>query len=641
MTCCQTQPNFRAARRALGLLLLCLVVPCAAAAQEGAETPRENLAARSARGQKKEGRASVRGRVTFGDTGKPVRRAVVTLLTDLNHPASMRTLTDRRGEFRFRGVPAGKYLVAADAPGVVSRSNGFSIRNTGFGFEGVEKSLGRVTVGEEGEAKVEFSVERGGALSGRVTYSDGEPASGAYLVLYTRKGGELTRFFTELARTDDRGAYRVEGLPPGDYVVGVIERGSGGGKLLPRTDGAGLASRYHPAAASAKEATAVRVEAGEESEGVDVRLAENELRRLSGVVRWRRSGEPAQKANIMLRRRDDPGVDVSFDDFFQNITPGGADKDDMLIRDMGLFSMIGSNVPYVDADADGRWSFEDVPPGVYILTASAPLPPPDKPARPEGGTEKEKEDETDYSYLSRPTVQKRLLIALGTSDISDQRIELTEGGRVSGTVTVNGSAPPPFGVGVTAGLPGTGLEVIFASNSWTKPDGTFILEGVTPGEVYFDVTLRRGNGHYVRSVTANGADLMRGPLRVADGAEVAGVRIDLGDDPAKVSGRVFNSDDRSPTAGAIIMLVAADEGLWQSKSSRVLMRADAAGEFSVEAAPGDYLLFVSRPGEEPAGSFEGYVKSRAASARRVALRPGVNPKLELLAAPPPSGERRQ
>jgi hypothetical protein len=238
-------------------------------------------------------------------------------------------------------------------------------------------------------------------------------------------------------------------------------------------------------------------------------------------------------------------------------------------------------------------------------------------------------------------VQKRLLMTVGANDINDQRIELTEGGRVSGSVTVNGSAPPAFGVGVTAGQAGTGVEALFASHAWAKRDGTFMVEAVTPGEVYLDVTLPRGKGHYVRSVTADGVDLLRAPLRVADGAESAGVRIDLGSDPAAVSGRVLNADDRSPTAGAVVMLVSADEGLWRSKASRAFARADAAGEFSAEAAPGHYLLFVWRPGEEPAGPFEAYLRSRAASARRVALKPGANPKLELLATPPPRDERRQ
>ncbi|MET0647273.1 MAG: carboxypeptidase regulatory-like domain-containing protein [Pyrinomonadaceae bacterium] len=626
-----TQPNARAARRAITLLLLALFIHVSAAAQEGEGGSTQGTSGRSARGQQKEGRATVRGRVTFGDNGKPVRRAVVTLLTDINHPDLLRTLTDRRGEFRFRGVPAGKYIVAADAPGIVSRSSGFSFRDTGLGLEGIEKSIGRVTVGEDGEAKVEFSVERGGALGGRVTYSDGEPVAGAYLLLYTRKGGELTRYFTDLARTDDRGSYRVEGLPPGEYVVGVIEKGAGGKDLLPRTEGVGLASRYHPAAASAKDAAAVRVVAGEDSEDVDVRLAENELRRLSGVVRWRRSGDPAPNATVMLRRRADPGVEVSVTDFLQNITPADYTKDDTMMRDMMLFTMMSSNAPYVETDEAGRWSFEDVPPGAYLLTVIASLPA-EKTDKPEGVKGKDTAGDSYTSDFDRPNVQKRLTLTLGSSDITDHRIELTEGGRISGVVTVDGGAPPSFGVKVSAVTPGMGIESLFGSYALAKQDGTFLLEAVTPGEVNLEVTMAKGKRYYIRSITANGADLLRGPLRVADGAETAGVRIDLGSDPAKVSGQIFYSDDRSPAAGAVVLLVAADEQLWQSKTSRLYVRADTAGEFSVEAPPGDYLLFVWRPGEEPAGSFEGYVRSRAASARRVSLKPGDNPRLELPAA---------
>jgi hypothetical protein len=589
---------------------------------------------------KKEGRASVRGRVTFRDSGKPVRRTVVSLLSDLNHPAVMRALTDRRGEFRFVGVPPGKYLVVADTPGAVSRASGFSFLDTGFGLEGVEKSLGRVTVGEDGEVKVEFSVERGGSITGHVAYSDGEPVTGAYLVIYTRKRGELTRFFTDPARTDDRGAYRVEGLPAGEYVVGVIERGAGGEKLLPRTEGSGLASRYHPSAVSAKDAAAVRVAAGEEAEDVDVRLAENELRRLSGVVRWRRTGEPARNATVMLRRRDDPGVEVSVTDFLQNITPAGVDKDDTMMRDMALFGMMSSNAPYIEADEDGRWSFEDVTPGAYLLTVMAPLPP-NKKNKSDGGKENDAESDSDRSYLDRPNAQKRMLVNLGANDITDQRIELTEGGRVSGTVTVEGGAPPPFGVRVSAASQGTGIETLLGPSAWAKRDGAFLLEAVTPGEVNLEVTLPRGSGHYVRSITANGVDLMRRPLQVPDGAEAAGVLIDLGPDPAKVSGRVLSSEDRSPAAGAGVLLVSADESLWQSKSSRVFGRADAAGEFSVDAAPGDYLLFAWRPGDEPAGPLEEYVRSRVASAQRVSLKPGANPRLELPAARSARGEVRE
>lgn len=631
-----TLPSVSAARRATIALFLFLITSVVASAQEGEGASRQGVGGRGAGRAAREGRATVRGRVTFADTGKPVRRGVVSLLTDLNHPAVLSTPTDRRGEFRFRNVPPGKYLVTADAPGVLSRASGFSIRDTGFVIEGVERSTGRVTVGEDGEAKVEFSVERGGAITGRVTYSDGEPVTSAYLVLYARKNNELTRFFTDLARTDDRGVYRVEGLPAGEYVVGVIEKGAGGAGLLPRTEGAGLAARYHPSAASAKEAAAVRVEAGKEADDVDVRLAENELRRLAGVVRWRRTGEPARGGAVILRRRDDPGVDVSVTDFLQNITPANTDSTDTLMRDMSLFTMMSSNAPYVEVDADGRWSFSDVPPGTYLMTTMAPLPP-EKPASPEGEKDRGAGGDPDASHIGRPLAQGRALVTLSATDITDLRIEMAEGARVSGTVTLDGGGPPPFGVRVSAAPPnsgGGGIESIIVPATWTNPDGTFLLEAVTPGEVALEVVLPARARHYVRSVTAGGADLTRAPLRLADGAEAAGVRIDLSSDLAKLSGRVLGAGERAPAAGALVLLVAADGRPWRSRAARVFARADAAGEFSAEAAPGDYLLFAWRPGEEPAGAAEAYVRTHAASARKVSLKPGDNPEVELLTTRP-------
>jgi len=59
-------------------------------------------------------------------------------------------------------------------------------------------------------------------------------------------------FFSDAALlTDDRGVYRIEGLPSGRYFVGAVENNSGGERTLPR-DGAGLVTAYHPAALSVR-----------------------------------------------------------------------------------------------------------------------------------------------------------------------------------------------------------------------------------------------------------------------------------------------------------------------------------------------------------------------------------------------------
>src|SRR5262245_19241911 len=61
-----------------------------------------------------------------------------------------------------------------------------------------------------------------GSLSGRVTDSQGAAVSGATITLYAR----ATNLRATTA-TDERGAYRFERLPDGDYVVEATSAGFG------------------------------------------------------------------------------------------------------------------------------------------------------------------------------------------------------------------------------------------------------------------------------------------------------------------------------------------------------------------------------------------------------------------------------
>src|SRR6185436_10288390 len=95
-----------------------------------------------------------------------------------------------------------------------------------------------------------------------------------------------------------------------------------------------------------------------------------DLRQLSGVVKWR-SGEGVPGAAVTLRRKDEPTVEASIPRVLQAITPPEADNDDFLMRDMTLLVMMFP--PTLDADRDGTFVFEDLPPGTYILGAYGPL----------------------------------------------------------------------------------------------------------------------------------------------------------------------------------------------------------------------------------------------------------------------------
>ncbi len=117
-----------------------------------------------------------------------------------NYWATARTGPD--GRFELTGVPAGPISLRAAAGDLASGT----MRSTGAS----------VTLAEgQTEAEVEIVFEGDGALSGRVTRA-GKPVAEARVVLGAARTGR-----SAAGRTDEAGAYRIEGLTPGEYEVWV------------------------------------------------------------------------------------------------------------------------------------------------------------------------------------------------------------------------------------------------------------------------------------------------------------------------------------------------------------------------------------------------------------------------------------
>src|SRR5262249_47798815 len=68
----------------------------------------------------KDGKSTIKGRVVFDDTGRPVRRAQVMLINPNNLGSPPSAVTDGRGEFHLKKVAAGRYYVIVEAPGLLS-----------------------------------------------------------------------------------------------------------------------------------------------------------------------------------------------------------------------------------------------------------------------------------------------------------------------------------------------------------------------------------------------------------------------------------------------------------------------------------------------------------------------------------------
>lgn len=130
--------------------------------------------------------------VVKGTDGNSIAGAEIQ--ADLN--GTIRTVqTDRNGNFLFPDVPTG---------------TGYTLTASKAGYTGATASVTEVVYGAMATASLTFT---GGAISGKVTDDQGQPASGVK-VSVTDKGIEYA------ATTDDEGVYRLGDLPAGNgYTI--------------------------------------------------------------------------------------------------------------------------------------------------------------------------------------------------------------------------------------------------------------------------------------------------------------------------------------------------------------------------------------------------------------------------------------
>lgn len=168
-------------------------------------------------GAAKSGTATISGRVTI--EGKPAPGIVVTLMgTDSGQePRGVKEKTDAEGRFNFAGVMPGNYVITPRAYAHVLADH---VRNTRDG----KRIL--VMAGETVDG-VSFNLVRGGVVTGRVTDEQGRPVVRGYISLLEKRGDGDGRFesitlpFPDIQETDDRGVYRLFGVPAGRYLVMV------------------------------------------------------------------------------------------------------------------------------------------------------------------------------------------------------------------------------------------------------------------------------------------------------------------------------------------------------------------------------------------------------------------------------------
>jgi hypothetical protein len=571
------------------------------------------------------GESTIGGRVIFADTGRPVRRALVRLLKNLNYPPVKVTPANVRGEFRFSEVAAGSYFVMAEDPASVSAG---TMILTEFGLNAdTETEHTRVTVDGKGATRCEVRLKRGGTIRGTILYADKEPVTRGEIALFRRWNGGTSPLFSEPVKTNDRGMYRVDGLPDGEYFVGVVD-GKGKAGQVDFRDLRGFVTAFYPGVSSIVDAKPIQIQSGSEVTGINITLGEDHLHRISGVVRFK-NGERAGGALMSLRRKEEPRIRLSFDNLFRTITAPGSDDDLSMLRDIAL--MTASLPPSLTADKDGSWKVEDLPSGTYVLTVHAVSVAKDKPDKKVSG-EGDPEDplatlELEDEHLK---ASKQIELTVKDEDLRDIVIELSEGGRISGSIVT----PDPSLPRVRIAVDHPAAEVLRILPTPAKANGTFVIESVPGGEVRLDVSGPAESNLYLKSITIGSQDLMRNPLRVEEGVDIAGVQITLAKGLASVRGRVLFNDNGGLAGGSGVLFVRADPALWHLESSRSFALANADGEYEVLCPPGDYFVVTWPAGGQPGQSLEVFLRAQAPAAKRISLQSEEAKQLDLTVAKP-------
>ena len=477
--------------------------------------------------------ASIRGRITTADTGAPIRGAEVRLSMD----GRFNRLVTSNGEGRYelRNLPAGAYKLVVSKTGFITLE---------FGQRRPFESASTITVAEGQAATGNVALIRGGAIFGRVLDQAGDPSVGTRVqVMRVRTEDGRRRLLAVGAgdQTDDTGAFRVYGLPPGEYLVAASTGLIDAVKRDPPV--------YFPGTMNFAEAQPITLGVGAEA-SADFQIAEAvRTARVSGVV-INSSGAPIA-AMVNLRS--------------ETVSMGPGSESALQLHD--------------DAAADGTFSIQNVPPGPYSLTAMVM---PTVSGLPTSGSFAEsREDVRDRMFRELPETATLPVVVSG-EDVSGVTLVTRRAGRISGQFVAD--------TGVGRPLP-TSLRVMWRSagqgGGMTMNgggDATFQLAGVS-GPSRLDI---QGvpDGWTVKAILLDGDDVTDGTFDL--GSKTGNIRVVMTDRVASLNGTIqSNSDLRDYN----VIVFPEDAAKWTFPSRFVrTVRADAQGRFRVEGLPPERYL---------------------------------------------------
>jgi uncharacterized protein (DUF2141 family) len=528
------------------------------------------------------GTASLSGTiVTDTRDERPVRRALVSLAAPDALAGGRQVLTDDTGRFTFVNLPAGRYMLAASKPGMIRAA---------FGAKRPERPGSAIQVVDGQQMTgVKLRMLPGAVIAGTVRDPAGQPIAGAraYIMRYgfSYQSGEreLHQAAAGLGEpTDDRGQYRVYGLPPGEYVVVVMATPMGprGGTAVHQTTAADVqwalrlmrpavpttvqpaatappsagpdvdyAPIFHPGTADQANATTITLTAGQERTGVDVSLLLVPTSTLECTVTSAVGPVPAN-LQVTLIAHDRLGG-IPFAGF--------------------------SSTPTV---RDGKYMFTGLMPGEYSVMVRV------RPTPAGRGAAALDESPSDLFAVER--------VHVSGSDTSAS-LTLRPGVTVAGQITFDGSAERPADltkarISLTPVLTGGGAALGVPAATSSK-DGAFAFRGVTPGRYRVTASIGGvGAAWQPHRADVGGIDALDVPFEVRSN-DVNGIDVTFTDRPSELSGTIEDAKG-NPATEFFVIVFSRDQTHWSPQSRRIRSaRPGSDGRFVfANIPPGEYAL---------------------------------------------------
>lgn len=514
----------------------------------------------------KENPATIAGVVTLN--GEAMRNVTVTIHLMSSPGAGQsiqpRAKTDANGRFRITGVAPGQYRVGVLAAAYVNEN----VPSFGMGIGSLSLSGQTITLANgETIENLEIKLKRGGVITGRVTDANGEPVieTQVRLVPVVELAPMASRapsspplpppppMGIRTSATDDRGIYRIFGLPAGKYKVSVglpVRQGS----FSMQTSRSFIPETFHPDTTNEAEAKIIEVKEGDEVTDVDIKAAEAERTyEISGRVVDAETGKPVV------------GIGLSFGSFNR------------------AGRLTGSMSGGWRTDTNGEFQIMGARPGKHAVFI-------------------ENRDGKSDLYSDPMPVE------VFNGDVSGVEIRAMRGASISGTVVIEGSNNPAIQSKrsqiILITTPDVSSFYSGSRNAKVSPDGKFRFIGLPTGKIRLGGYTGTSQLSLQR-IEQNGVPLKDGVIEIHSGEQVNNLRLIFGYGDGTIRGQLKIVGGELPEG---IRLAIGCKGNTVGTRYFPSTPLDMRNQFLFTSLPaGEYELYISASfpnGRPPSGVVE-------------------------------------